>query len=189
MKMADEKIVLGKINIISGERGVGKTILCSNLKEELTRRGFSAAGIISPGIYFDNVKIGIAALNIKNGEKVKLADYSPGWDIDNPLRMWKINSGAIRWGNEVLKNSTPCDVLIIDDIGYLEFEKHTGWYRSIDLIKEEKFKIAFIVVRKDLVEIAHLYWKNAQIIKIENSSNIKYFLKSIIDQVMIEFNE
>jgi nucleoside-triphosphatase THEP1 len=179
------KIELGKINLISGERDVGKTILCSNLIENLKFKGYSVAGIISPGIYRDNVKVGITALNIKSGGKVKLADYSPGWDIENPLRIWKMNSDAITWGNDVLEKSIPCDALIIDEIGYLEFEKNSGWNKSFEILKENGFKIAFVVVRIDLVEAALSHWEKARIIKIENGDNVDLVSKIILHQIEI----
>ena len=179
------KIELGKINLITGERDVSKTILCSNLIEKLKIKEYSVAGIISPGRYHDNVKVGITALNIKSGEDIKLADYSPGWDIENPLRIWKMNSDAIPWGNDVLKKSIPCDVLIIDEVGYLEFEKNSGWDKSFEILEEKGFKIAFIVVRIDLIEAALSRWEKAQILEIENGENVDLISKIILNQIDI----
>lgn len=179
------KIELGRINLITGERDVGKTILCSNLIEKLKLKGYSVAGIISPGIYIDDIKVGITALNIKSGEKVRLADYSPCWDIENPLRIWKIHSDAIIWGNDVLNKSVPCDVLIIDEVGYLEFEKNCGWNKSFEILEERGFKIAFVVVRIDLVEAALSKWKKAQILRIETRENIDLVSKNILHQIEI----
>jgi len=176
-------IELDKINIIIGERDVGKTTLCFYLIEKLKCLKYSVAGIISPGRYHDDVKVGINALNIKNGENVKLADYSPGWDIENPLRIWKMNSDAIPWGNDVLNKSIPCDVLIIDEIGYLEFEKGSGWNKSFEILEEKGFKIAFVVVRISLVEAARLHWEKAQILKLENGENIELVSKNILNQI------
>ena len=179
------KVELGKINLITGERDVGKTILCSNLIEKLKIKGYSVAGIISPGRYHDNVKVGITALNIKNGENIKLAYYSPGWDIENRLRVWKMNSDAILWGNDVLIKSIPCDVLILDEIGYLEFEKNSGWNKSFEILEEKSFKIAFVVVRIDLIEAALSHWDKAQILKIENGENVDLVSKKILHQIEI----
>ena len=179
------KIELGRINLITGEKDVGKTILCSNLAEKLNLKGYSVAGIISPGIYSDDIKVGITALNIKSGEKVRLADYSPCWDIENPLRIWKIHSDAILWGNDVLNKSVPCDVLIIDEIGYLEFENKCGWNKSFKILEEKRFKIAFVVVRIDLVETAFSHWGKAPIFKIENGENVDLVCKKIVHQIEI----
>lgn len=177
------KIELGKINLIIGERDVGKTTLCFNLIEKLKFFRYSVAGIISPGIYHDEVKVSINALNIMSGEKVKLADYSPGWDIENPLRNWKMNSEAILWGNDVLTKSIPCDVLIIDEIGYLEFENNCGWNKSFEILEEKGFKIAFVVVRISLMEVACSHWEKAHILKMENGENIDLVSKKILHQI------
>ena len=177
------KIELGKINLITGERGVGKTILCSTLIEKMKIKEYSVAGIISPGLYHNDVKVGIEAINIKSGENVKLADYSPGWDIENPLRIWKINSDAIPWGNDVLNKSIPCDVLIIDEIGYLEFEKDCGWNKSFEILEEKGFRIAFVVVRISLMETARSHWEKAHILKIEDWENIDLVSKNILNQI------
>lgn len=179
---------LGKINLISGERGVGKTILCSNLIEKLKFMGYSVAGIISPGIYDNDVKVGITAMNIKSGEQVKLADFSPGWDIENSLRVWRMNSDAIPWGNDVLNKSIPCDVLMIDEIGYLEFEKNSGWNKSFEILEENGFKIAFVVVRKDLVESALTHWEKVQIINIENVEKVDLVSENILHQIEIKLS-
>ncbi len=179
---------LGEINLIIGERDVGKTILCSNLIENLKFKGYSVAGIISPGIYHDGMKVGITAMNIKSGEQVKLADYSPGWDIENSLRVWRIISDAISWGNDVLNKSIPCDVLIIDEIGYLEFEKNNGWNKSFEILEKNGFKIAFVVVRKCFVESALLHWGKAQIIKIENVEKVDLVSENILHQIEIKLS-
>jgi len=144
---------------------------------------YSVAGIISPGIYHDGVKVGINALDIRSGENVKLADYSPGWDIENPLRIWKMNSDAIPWGNDVLSKSIPCDVLVIDEIGYLEFEKNCGWNKSFKILGTEGFKIAFVVVRKDLMEVAHSHWEKANTLEMKNGENIDLVSKNILHQI------
>ena len=47
------------------------------------------------------------------------------------------------------------------------------------------FKIAFVVVRIDLVEAALLKWKKAQILRIENRENVDLISKNIIHQIEI----
>jgi len=180
------KIKLGEINLITGERDVGKTTLCSELAENLINLGYSVAGIVSPGIYRNNVKIGISALDIKSGEKVKLADFSPGWDKEKPSRIWKMNSAAVPWGNDVLNKSVPCDILIIDEIGYLELEKNGGWKNIFDIFEEKLFKTAFIVIRKELVEVALSHWKNAQVVVLESTEDVDFISKDILHQIELK---
>lgn len=180
------KIELGEINLITGERDVGKTILCSKLAEKLKNLDYSVAGIVSPGIYRDNVKIGITALDIKSGRKMKLADYSPGWDKENPSRIWKMNTAAISWGNRVLNKSVPCDILIIDEIGYLELEKNGGWKKSFEILEGKLYKMAFIVIRRELVEVGLSHWENAQVLLIESTKNMDFISKEILHQIELK---
>ena len=96
-----------------------------------------------------------------------------------------MNSDAIPWGNDVLNYSIPCDVLIIDEIGYLEFEKNSGWNNSFKILREKEFKIAFIVVRIDFIGAALSYWEKAQILKIENGENVGLISNKILHQIEI----
>jgi nucleoside-triphosphatase THEP1 len=180
------KIELGEINLITGERDVGKTILCSKIAEKFKNLGYSVAGIISPGIYHDNDKIGITALDIKSGRKVRLADFSPGWDKEKPSRIWKMNPAAIPWGNHVLSKSVPCEILIIDEIGYLELENNGGWKKSFEILEGKLFKMAFIVIRRELVEIALSNWENAQVIILESTEDVDFISKEILHQIKLK---
>jgi len=180
------KIKISKINLITGERDAGKTIFCCNLVKKLKNSGFSVAGIVSPGIYHDNVKIGITAMDIKSGRKVRLADYFPGWDKEKPSRIWKMNANSIPWGNRVLNKSVPCDILIIDEIGYLELEKNEGWKKSFEILEEKLFKTAFIVIRRDLMKIALSHWENAQVLLIEEGENMDLITKDIVHQIELK---
>ena len=180
------KIKISKINLITGERDAGKTVFCCNLVKMLKDSGFSVAGIVSPGIYCDNVKIGKIARYIKSGREIQLADYSPGWDKEKPRRIWKMNANAILWGNHVLNKSVPCDVLIIDEIGYLELENNGGWKKSFEILEEKLFKTAFIVIRRNLLEIALSHWKNAQVLLIEEGENVDLVSKDIVRQIELK---
>jgi nucleoside-triphosphatase THEP1 len=179
------EFILSKINIISGKKDVGKSFLCSNLVDELKNRDYSIAGISSPGKYVNNKKVGIFATNISNGDMIELATFSPGWDPENLRREWKINYDAIPWGNEVLKNINPCDVLIVDEIGFLELEKESGWSRVFQIVNECIFKISFIVVRPELLSPALSRWENANVIRIKDKDQSEAALASILDQVEI----
>lgn len=176
---------LHKINLISGKKDVGKSILCANLVKELNNRDYSVAGIISPGKYNKNIKVGIFAKDISNGDMIELATYSPGWDPENLRRVWKINYDAIPWGNEVLKNINHCDVLIVDEIGFLELEKDSGWSRVFQVVSESTFNISFIVVRPELLSPALARWVNANVIKINDKDQSEAVLASILDQLKL----
>ena len=176
---------LSRINLITGEKDIGKTQLCAKLVHELKKKNFSVAGIISPGKYANNKKVGIHAENITNGEIVELACFSPGWDKDNQKRIWKINDAAIPWGNSVLKEISFCDVLIIDEVGFLELEKKSGWSQVFKILEDEIAKFVFIVIRPGLIDIAIQYWKGAQVIELKSKEHRDHILSSIMSQLEI----
>jgi nucleoside-triphosphatase THEP1 len=177
-------VTLERINIISGKRGVGKSIFCLDLVRKLECKNISVSGIISPGKFLGKKKIGILAKNISNGITTKFADYLPGWDHEKPQREWKINEDAIHWGNSILENIESCEVLIIDELGFLEFEKNMGWIKAFQVLEKDIYKIAFIIVRPELVESAMDLWTECKIIEFAPNDDRKAILKSVIDQVV-----
>ena len=54
---------------------------------------------------------------------------------------------------------------------------------NMDYLKAEEFKIAFVVVRPNLMEVAHSYWEKANILEIENGENIDLVSKNILHQI------
>ncbi|MDO9547106.1 MAG: nucleoside-triphosphatase [Pelolinea sp.] len=173
---------LGRINLVTGKREVGKSNFCADLVRELKKMDHSVSGIISPGTYKENKKIGIFSQNISNGERIELAHYSPGWDPENPQRVWKINLNAVHWGNSILRKMLLCEVIVIDEIGFLELEKHSGWSQAFQVLEGENYKIAFIVVRPDLIDIALSKWENAQVIELRDKDDRDAILSSILNQ-------
>ena len=173
---------MNRIHIICGERNTGKTSICQKLAEIFKKSGNSVKGIISPGVYKYNKKVAIDAVDIATGKVIKLADYIPGWDPKKPISEWKVNKDAILWGNSVLKNSIPCDVLIIDEIGYLEFEKKDGWLEAFIVLETNQYKVSFIVVRNSLVKEALLRWPEAKIMRVKDYLKNKSIVNELVHQ-------
>ena len=168
---------------------MGKTFFCQKLADELIKKGFSVKGIISYGVFKEGKKKSIIAINIATGNKIKLADFKPGWDPEKPIREWKINKAAILWGNEVLDNSVPCDVLIIDEIGFLEFEKNGGWKKVFDVVKTGLYNKAFVVIRPSLIKNALSIWGDAHVIKINTNDDVESKVQEQIYQLLKRSNK
>ena len=47
-----------------------------------------------------------------------MAIYQPGWDAENPNREWKMDPEVLKWGDNVIRNSVPTSILIIDELGF-----------------------------------------------------------------------
>ena len=95
----------GKIIIITGKIGSGKSTLCSQFAAYFRTAGWQVSGLITRGIFTDNQKKAIAAVNIGDGDVRLLATYRSQAisDIDELLPLhWDFDPAALAWGNQVL---------------------------------------------------------------------------------------
>ena len=178
-----------KIFIISGEAGSGKTRLITKLVSGIKQNGIKITGIISPARFEHGKKTGIFAEDIYSQERMLLAYYQPGWDPENPKREWKMDPEVLKWGESILLNSTPTRVLIIDELGYLEFEKDTGWTKAFDILEEGLYEVAIIAVRESLLPLAVQRWKTAKVIHLEEPSQIIAQAADLEAQILATVNK
>jgi nucleoside-triphosphatase THEP1 len=141
------------IIILSGEENVGKSTLCRQITDYAKTRKIMVSGILSELETVKGQKKAINSFDIKSDEKINLAVYSPGWDKEKKDRKWKFNREAIKWGNRALRNSVPTDLLIIDEIGYLELEKGEGWKECFSVLEGNQYHLAIIVIRLELLSL------------------------------------
>jgi nucleoside-triphosphatase THEP1 len=173
------------ICILSGEENVGKSTLCKRLVEYGKLRNIKISGIRSEIDIVNSQRKAINSFDIKTGEMMNLAVYSPGWDKEKPERKWRFNIEAMKWGNDVLRRALPADLLVIDEIGYLELEKGEGWNECFNLLESDKFKLALVVIRPDLLALAKKRYKNLPIyvLKEHNKKAIENELIAKLDHL------
>ncbi len=170
----------GNIIFLTGERDSGKTIICEQVIKKISSECKTITGVISPGRYEDSKKTGIYCLDIASGEKKLLAFYSPGWDTQNPQRDWQFIWETLHWGNEVLGNSVPTDLLVIDEVGYLEFEKEEGWVNALAALDSRKYEYALVIVRPVLIENALERYPDAKLIKISAIEDREIVIQELV---------
>jgi nucleoside-triphosphatase THEP1 len=170
----------GNIIFLTGERDSGKTIVCEQVIKKMSGAFKTITGVISPGRYEDNKKTGIYCLDISSSDKKLLAFYSPGWDAKNPQRDWQFDWETLHWGNEVLGNSCPTDLLVIDEVGYLEFEKEEGWVNALAALDSRMYQYALVVVRPALIENALERYPDAKLIKISTTENRETVIQELV---------
>jgi len=173
-----------RVFIVSGIKNSGKTNLCKKLVKDLRENGVVIKGIISPGIYAGDKKTEISAVDLSNNEKVILAENCPGWDKKKPMCEWNFKKEAIPWGKEVLSHSVPCDILLVDEIGFLEFEENDGWSNVFQIISEKQFTSAVVVVRISLLDHALARWPKAKVLEVKESGDIDPLEKSLCFQLL-----
>lgn len=140
----------GKIIVLSGERGAGKTSTCLRLAKEAKRRGLSPAGVICPARLINGRKVGIDLMDVRTAERRALAEAD-----ERPAALrtpaYRFHQDAMNWGAAIIKGATPCTLLIIDELGPLELVRGQGWANALDTLAAGQFERAVVVVRPDLI--------------------------------------
>ncbi len=141
-----------QIVVISGDSGVGKTSYCAALVRHVTASGGLVCGLLSLGIYVDDVRIAIDLHDLSTGQPRRLATRRPEPDPTSLTPQWQFDDEALRWGNAVLAAVPPCDLLIVDELGPLELKYNAGFQSAFDVLKRRAYRLACVVVRPSLVE-------------------------------------
>lgn len=173
-----------QIFLITGETGSGKTSLIANLFLEINKLGIKTTGVYSPARIEKGAKTGIFTADLSTGVKKLLAIHQQGWDPENPNREWKMDTEVLKWGDEVFRNSVPTTILIIDELGYLEFEKNMGWISAFNILDEGDYKIAIVVVRAGLMEQALTKFENAVVLTVADPAQIKEYTSFLVAQIL-----
>jgi len=171
------------MTLISGPRNAGKTRFCIRFIEKLQARGEEVKGIISPGLYKNNTKVGILVRDVCTGKENQLAEHAPGWDCHNPQREWKFNQENLDWGNNILKKVVPVDYLIVDEVGYLELDENKGWTAALKALDGGLFNHAFEVIRPELLEKAKKRWPNVDILVIETGQKTEELVERMLSSL------
>jgi nucleoside-triphosphatase len=151
--------------IVTGDRGAGKTTFCTRLIELARSAGRSIGGVLSPAVIVNGQKIAIDVIDLSSDQRRRLALHNPNADYPREL-YWRFDDAALTWGNAVLAHSTPCDVLIVDELGILEFERNQGWLAGLNAIDSGVYQLGVVVIRPELLEQAQQRWPSAHTVTI-----------------------
>ena len=155
-----------KIWIITGPCQVGKTRFCSFLVEQAKNQGLDIAGVLCPPIYENQQKTTITIINFKTQECKILAKVRTSENEGVYTDHWVFDEEVLSWGNQVLAETKNCDLLLVDELGPLEFNRGQGWQNGLQAIDQGDFQITAVVIRPSLVQTAVHRWPNAQVLEI-----------------------
>lgn len=150
--------------ILSGSINAGKTTFCNRLIHQARHKGFDVAGILSPPLVCHRKKVAIEVENIRSGERKTLAQLQPNGANGPQTDHWYFHADALQWGNDVLTQSVPCDLLIVDELGPLELLRNEGWMAGVDAIASGKYRLGVVVIRPALLQTAMQHWEEARVI-------------------------
>ena len=166
--------------LITGDSGVGKTTCCQQWGESARAEGRRVGGLLSLPVMTGPQKTAIDLVNLATGERRPLAKLSErlGARTAYPLRAacprsssvttgkWLFDTAVLAWGNAVLGRVTAVDLLIIDELGPLEFEQGQGLQAAFELIAAGNYRMAGVVIRPSLLQQAQQCWPEAQTISL-----------------------
>lgn len=163
---------LPKILVISGWRGAGKTALCQRLAAQARQAGWAVAGLLSPARFAGGStdpgdKTGIYVEDLRRGERRLLASNLPGELHGTRIGAWTFDDALFAWGNEVLRQSAGCDLLVIDELGPLEFDANLGWTEGFTVLEQGAYRWAVVVVRPECLEAFKRRWPGASVLRVE----------------------
>ena len=136
----------GRIVILTGERNVGKSTVCRETIALAQAQRHTCGGILT-------LKRANGALDVLDVHKghVRRLTLEPGASPAVVQGCFRFDSETLAWGNEALTHATPCHLLVVDELGPLEFERGEGWVRAFDVLHKGDFTLALVVVRPELI--------------------------------------
>jgi len=169
-----------RLHLVCGERGSGKTQVCAGLAQLLSLYGEDLAGLISPGVFVEGRKTAIEAYDLRSQQRRRLAVLRTAQDAAEVMtKEWTFDSAALAWGNEVLRTATPCGVLIVDELGPLEFEQGRGWTAGLDALDGRDYRMAVAAIRPELLETARLRWPGAVVHPLASIDEVQFVFTAL----------
>lgn len=154
----------GKIRLVSGPRLAGKSTYCQEIVQAAQAEGYLARGVISLAQFEQDRKTGIWAQDLCSGEKRLLASHHPGQHQGPRLGSWHFDPQTIAWVNQLFIDAVPCDLLVVDELGPLEFEHGQGFSAAFAALDSRDYRLAVVVVRPECLNQALERWPEAEVL-------------------------
>ena len=153
-----------QIILVTGLSGAGKTSWCLRLADLANEKGYQVSGLLSPGIFKGSQKIGIGVKDLYRGEQRLLAELRDDKAGELTTPRWRFDPEVMTWANTVLAQSPKTDLLIIDELGPLEFLRNEGLISGLARIDSGHYQVACVVVRSSLLPKALQRWPQALVV-------------------------
>ncbi|MFN3762310.1 MAG: nucleoside-triphosphatase [Anaerolineae bacterium] len=160
--------------LLTGPRGVGKTTLCLRTVARAKNAGYSCAGLLTLQEDEDRRVV----VDVRTDDRHPLTASGP---TGVPVGRYLFDPDALAWGAEILTRSTPCDLLVLDELGPLEMTGG-GWAVGMDVLREGHFLLALVVVRLELVTEVLERFPDAWVVEVtpENRDGLPAWLAGLL---------
>lgn len=172
--------------IITGKSGSGKTGFCASVVNAMRQSDLNRMdirGVLSPALMRGGEKVGIQAVNLVTFEHKNLAERNEGDPGAISTKRWVFNPKIIAWCNSILANATPCTVLVLDEIGPLEFERGEGFIAGLEAVDSGDYELSLVVVRPHLIDPALERWPGAEVINVQELADEGAAIEAIVQRV------
>jgi nucleoside-triphosphatase len=159
------------IAILTGGVGSGKTTACQRLVDLARREGLRVGGVLELALFDDaGRKVGIRALHLASGESRLLAHISR--ELDGPSTdQYSFDAEALAWVRRAVERASPCDLLIVDEIGPLELRREEELVAAVRDLSPGRAQNLLLVVRAALAErLAALLPQEAVLFRLDEES-------------------
>jgi nucleoside-triphosphatase THEP1 len=136
----------------------GKTTFLSKLAVQVRKTNLKMAGILSHAVHQGSRKERIEVEDLRTGTRRVLADCRQGDLVYPLLAPWRFHSSALEWSNKALVDLEPCDLLLIDELGPLEWIEKGGFHAAFAALDANCYRWAVVVIRPNLLYLAHQRW-------------------------------
>jgi nucleoside-triphosphatase THEP1 len=151
--------------ILTGPREVGKTTRLNRLAARARQVGWELAGLITHPVLMGGERRELVLEDLRTQERRLLAVRNDGGDnAGYSTKMWRFDSEALCWGDSVLAQATPCQLLIIDELGKLELTRNLGFTTAFAALETQAYQLAVVVVRPELLHLAQGRWPDARVV-------------------------
>lgn len=162
--------------IVTGARGVGKSTFCRRIAQLARQAGWNVAGLISLAQIEDGEKTAILVEDVRTGIQQLLAYRVRQNPDDIQYGNWFFSQKTFEWGSQVLHNSLPCDLLIVDELGPLELIYNLGWQTALKTLICLEYRLSLVVIRPELISTAQRLLDISKTISIDQTRPIEHWV-------------
>ena len=135
-----------RIVLLTGNRQIGKSTACVTLVNLLRETDVKVTGLITLRTGPDD----LAVQELDSGKTYPLTLPHNGTD-GLLVGHFRFSRDALARSNRTLDTCFPTQVFILDEIGPMELLYGQGWARVLTLLRHRNYRIAFVVVRPELL--------------------------------------
>jgi len=147
-----------KLVVFYGVREIGKTTFLMKVVPQLIQQDYHVSGVLSPAVFTNGEKTGINVQDVSTGEERILAIRRNDENLQDETPGYEFNESNLLWGNEILRDAVPTDVLIVDELGPLEIKFQKGWQFGVKAVESGDYDLCIVVLREELHTFIRGYW-------------------------------